>query len=403
MRFLVTCLVVLIAAVVIAATLLKDTGFVVIGLHGHVMRTSFAFFVLLTAVTIVGLWWLWRFLIGLWRAPRSLQHWSRQRRERKAMRDLSDGFLALVQGDWRGAERALSDGARRAEIPLLHYLGAARAAQALQAHDRQAFYLQMAREQGDSAQLPVLLHELELALQEHRLDDAQRLLSSAKDADSRSPQVLRMELAYCRAAADWGALLDMLPKLAKRDLIGEAERAMVEREAANGLLKNAELSADPATVKSAWTRISRPLRRVPEVIAQYAHALSATGQHEEAYKTLLGALRDDWDAQLVRMYGELQPADSLRQLKNAEGWLREHAEDSTLLLTLGRVSLRNGLWGKARSYLENLIAQSPSPEAYRLLAEAQEQLGDRDAALRCHRQGLMLATGQTTLPLLPVR
>ena len=263
MRFLVTCLVVLIGAVIVAATLLKDTGFVVIGLHGHLIRTSFAFFALLTIVALTALWWLCRFLIGLWRAPRSLQHWSRQRRERKAMRDLSDGFLALVQGDWRGAERALSDGARRAEVPLLHYLGAARAAQALQAHDRQAFYLQMAREQGDSAQLPVLLHEMELALQEHRLDDAQRLLSSAKDVDSRNPQVLRMELAYRRASADWGSLLDVLPKLAKRDLIGDAERAMAEREAANGLLKQAGQSAEPAAVKSAWAHISKSLRRAP--------------------------------------------------------------------------------------------------------------------------------------------
>jgi HemY protein len=103
----------------------------------------------------------------------------------------------------------------------------------------------------------------------------------------------------------------------------------------------------------------------------------------------------------VNVYGEIKPQDTLRQLKNAEEWLREHDNDPVLLLTLGRLSLLNGLWGKARSYLEQLLAHSPSPEAFRLLAEAQEQLGDREAALRCHRQGLLLATGQPSLPLLP--
>ena len=41
-------------------------------------------------------------------------------------------------------------------------------------------------------------------------------------------------------------------------------------------------------------------------------------------------------------------------------------------------------------------------DAYRLLAEAQEQLGDREAALRSHRKGLMLATSpEAKLPQLP--
>lgn len=401
MRFLILCLAALIAAVVLSGTLLKDTGFVVIGLHGHVIRTSFAFFVILTIVAVALGWWLWRALRGVWRAPRSLRQWSRQRRERKALRDLSDGFLALVQGDWRGAERALSDGARRADDPLLHYLGAARAAQAQQAPDRQAFYLQMAREQGDVARLPVLLNEMEVALQENRLSDARQALQQARDIDSRNDQVLRMELAFRRAAGEWSVILESLPKLAKRGVISAAQMSVFEQEAVDGLLREAEQRGEPAAVKAAWDRIARARRQAPEIIARYARALNASNQPEEAYKVVLGGLRNHWEAALVNVYGEIKPQDALRQLKNAEDWLREHDNDPALLLTLGRLSLRNGLWGKARSYLEQLLAHSPSPEAFRLLAEAQEQLGDRDAALRCHRQGLLLATGQPTLPLLP--
>lgn len=401
MRFLILCLAALIAAVVLSGTLLKDTGFVVIGLYGHVIRTSFAFFVILTIIGVALGWWLWRALRGVWRAPRSLRQWSRQRRERKALRDLSDGFLALVQGDWRGAERALSDGARRADDPLLHYLGAARAAQAQQAPDRQAFYLQMAREQGDVARLPVLLNEMEVALQENRLSDARQALQQARDIDSRNDQVLRMELAFRRAAGEWSGILESLPKLAKRGVISGAQMSVFEQEAVDGLLREAEQRGEPAAVKAAWDRIARARRQAPEIIARYARALNASNQPEEAYKVVLGGLRNHWEAALVNVYGEIKPQDALRQLKNAEDWLREHDNDPALLLTLGRLSLRNGLWGKARSYLEQLLAHSPSPEAFRLLAEAQEQLGDRDAALRCHRQGLLLATGQPTLPLLP--
>ncbi|MCC6715566.1 MAG: hypothetical protein IT496_10070 [Gammaproteobacteria bacterium] len=403
MRFVILSLVLLVAAVLLGGVLLKDTGFVVIGVHGQVIRTSFAFFVVLLLAAILAVWWTLKTLVRLWHAPRDLQHWSRRRRETRAMKGLSEGFLALVEGDWREAERSLSDGARRSNAPLLHYLGAARAAQAQQAPDRQAFYLQMARELGEGAQLPVRLGEMEQALHEHRLDDARALLAELRQIDSRHHQVLRMEAAYCRAAGEWAALLDLLPRLARRDLLPAAQRATMEQEAMDGLMLDAERRGDPRAIKSAWERVARARRYLPEITARYARALAACGEQEEAHNLVLGALRKQWDAGLVRLYGELQSADALRQLKNAEGWLDEHGEEPGLLLALGRLALRSGLWGKARSYLEDLIAKTPTPEAYRLLAEAQEQLGDRDAALRCHRQGLALATGQPVTPLLPHR
>ncbi len=403
MRFVILSLVLLVAAVLLGGVLLKDTGFVVIGVHGQVVRTSFAFFIVLLLVGIVAVWWTLKTLVRLWRAPRDLRQWSRRRRETKATQSLSDGFLALVEGDWREAERSLSDGARRSDSPLLHYLGAARAAQALQAADRQAFYLQMASEQGEDAQLPVRLSEMEQALHERRLDDARALLAELKQIDSRHDQVLRMEAAFYRAAGEWSALLDLLPRLAKRDLLPAAQRATMEQEAMDGLMLDAEGRSDARAITAAWERVPRARRHLPEITARYARALAACGEQEEAHNLVLGALRKHWDAGLARVYGELQSQDALKQLKNAESWLAEHGEEPGLLLALGRLALRNGLWGKARSYLEDLIQKAPTPEAYRLLAEAQEQLGDRDAALRCHRQGLLLATGQSATALLAHR
>ncbi|MGQ0658976.1 MAG: heme biosynthesis HemY N-terminal domain-containing protein [Chromatiales bacterium] len=401
MRFLLVSLSLLLLAVLLSGQLLKDTGFVVIGVHGHLVRTSFVVFIVLMLLAVIAGLWSWRLLHRLGRAPRDLRNWSRRRHQEKAEYALNAGFLALVQGDWREAERHLSDGARRSERPLLHYLGAARAAQAQKAPDRQSFYLQMAKEQGPDAELPVLLTQMEAALHEQRLEEARAALDRLREIGRNHDQVLRMELAYRRATGEWAGLLELMPKLARRNLLPAEQQGAIEREAIEGLLAEAEHRQDPRELKTAWERLSRARRQSPEVVARYARALARGGDPGGAYEFVYGALKKQWSGELVRLFGELRAADGLRQQKIAEDWLAKHADEPELLLTLGRLSLRNGLWGKARSYLETVIEKAPSPEAYRLLAEALEQLGDRDAALRSHRQGLELATLARPSTLLP--
>ncbi len=73
-----------------------------------------------------------------------------------------------------------------------------------------------------------------------------------------------------------------------------------------------------------------------------------------------------------------------------------HPEDPALLQTLGRLSYRAELWGKAREYLEAAVARQPSAVTQRLLAEAYERLGEPELARRARTQGLELATSGAT-------
>ena len=74
------------------------------------------------------------------------------------------------------------------------------------------------------------------------------------------------------------------------------------------------------------------------------------------------------------------------QLKLAETWYRVHAEDGALLLTLGRLAVRNELWGKATSYFEKAAEQGFEDEAFSELAKLHERLGDNDKALEYYRR-----------------
>jgi len=66
-----------------------------------------------------------------------------------------------------------------------------------------------------------------------------------------------------------------------------------------------------------------------------------------------------------------------------------------LLQAMGRIALKNQLWGKARSFLEQAIALQPTVEGYQLLGYLMEKLDDNERAVECFRCGMMLATGES--------
>ena len=93
----------------------------------------------------------------------------------------------------------------------------------------------------------------------------------------------------------------------------------------------------------------------------------------------------------MRLYGLVEGPDATKQLKRAEAWLSKHGDDPDLLLAAARLCLRNELWGKARSYLETVIALRPTPEAYQEYGRLLTQLGETDAAADAYRDGLGMA------------
>jgi HemY protein len=164
----------------------------------------------------------------------------------------------------------------------------------------------------------------------------------------------------------------------------------------------AALLADPALdepgIGALWEDVPKVLRREPRLLLARARALARCGLAAVAEAEIRRALRDQWDPALIRFYGELQVAELSQHLKNAEAFLRERPEDPDLLLTVGRLSFRNQLWGKARSYLETSLAIRPDAETCEALGQLMQRLGDKEGAARTFERGLSLATEKSAVP-----
>ncbi|MNM98584.1 putative protoheme IX biogenesis protein [compost metagenome] len=194
---------------------------------------------------------------------------------------------------------------------------------------------------------------------------------------------------------DWPALIRLLPELRKDKALPAAELAELERRAWGENLSLAghqeqQGEAGRQALELAWQQLTAAQRQEPQLTVAYAEQLRQFGAEVEAEEVLRSALKRNYDSHLARLYGLVRGSDSARQLQTAEGWLKQHPEDPSLLLTLGRLCLQNRLWGKARDYLESSLRIERNPEACAELARLLAQLGDTGRSNQLFQEGLGL-------------
>ncbi len=391
MKALSLALLVFAAAVIIAHIMSGDPGFVVVGYQGYVIRTTVNLVTLMLVVAGVLCFGLLRLAVWMWGSVRHVFHWPQSRRAARAHQGLMLGYIALAEGDLWRAEETLGATAAASEVALVHYLGAARAAHAQRATARRDRYLQRARERLPQAELAIGLTEAELDLEGGELSAARTRLAALRTAHPSHPRVLRLCLSLARAEGNWHEALEVLSALKQRKALSPEEWQKQQLEAYAGVLRSA---GGHDELERLWSRAPSGLRREATVIDAYASRLQALGTGAKAVPLIQKALKSGWDRALMQRYGLLDSNDPAAQIHEAEKWLAVHGDDPALLLALGRLCLRNELWGKACHYLESCLKQEASPEAYWLLSETLDHIGDRERASASRRRGLELATAE---------
>ncbi len=314
------------------------------------------------------------------------------------------GLLQFIEGRWDQARRNLMRSAKHADMPLLNYLAAANCAYELGDQDEANRLLVMAEESDAGGELAIGLAQARMHLRDQHFEEAlailRRLYSKAPD----HPLVLRMLVSAYQGLGDWKNLEKLLPDLRRykvydkqglEKLSVDVFRALILQLAAQA--KESGTPEDMQNLTRFWQDLSRDMRADVRVQEAYIESLVQLGEQAQVETLLRKALKASWDERLVRLYGLVDGSDVKRQLLVAEAWLRERPNDPVLMLALGRLSMKNQLWGKARDYLESSLAFRAQPEAYAELAKLMAQLGEHEKSARYYQQGLTLSTGLSTV------
>ena len=382
----------LLIIVVLAGVLLvrDDPGQLMLRYRDYSVETTLAFAVLILVLLVIAMYYSLRFLRGLWHLPGSIKNLSQNRRYDKSRRQLNQGLIDMAEGRFEQAEHHLIRLVDFSESPLVHYLAAARAAQLQGKHDARDNYLKAAHEANPDAGLAIGVTQAELQLAHRQTEQALATLTHLHTVSPKHDYVTMLLARAYHELRDWHALVELLPDVRRKKLLNSSRLREIELDGYAGVL---QLSAnDQQDFESIWEKIPKDLKSNSRLLRYYIGCFAEKGWYGGgAEQTLLKSLDQQWDDELIEVYGRFQARDATTQLMRMEKWLDDYGHNEQLLLALGRAAVRARLWGKAQGYFEASIgALATAPACLELAELLEQQLQQPETAVEYYQQGLKL-------------
>jgi len=394
-RLLFLILIALVAGSFLFQKVTQGNGYVLISLGDTSIEMSFwaavAAFLLCVGAFYFSIW-IVRTLIGsvVGGANKVLISNSRSVQRRTAA-----GLVNFMEGNWAQARKDLLKSVKKTEYPIINYLAASRASYEMGNQKEALELLHQAEKTSPDSGLAVALTQARMQLIDKKYEQCLATLGRAKKIAPNHPVVLDLLQQTYVFLEDWKSLKALLPDLKKSEILTPSEFETLQLT-----LYKESLKLSSANIASEWDAIPSNIKKNIDVIMIYVEALEAEGNHKGAVAVIKKGLKRNWDDRLVNFYGRIAGDDSKKQLLIAESWLRERPSNSTILLTLGRLSLQNESWDKARQYFEDSIKLEKSAEAYAELARLLSHLGEYEKSNEYY-QASIAYTG-ASLPDLPL-
>ncbi|MEH6688074.1 MAG: heme biosynthesis HemY N-terminal domain-containing protein [Halopseudomonas sabulinigri] len=399
-------LAVLLVAALLGMAVAEDPGYILIAWRNFSIETS-----VWVGVGLLLAFWLLLLLVRalvrvLNASGRRINPWSRRNLQQRANVVATRGLLEFAEGHWKSALRLLKKSAPHAELPLINYLAAARAANELEDYSECDNLLREAYETTPKADVAIAVTQAQLQIGRGQLEQALATLTRLRKEHPKHLYALKLMSQVYLRLEDWSSLLALLPELRKQQVLHPAEQDALEYQVHNALLlqagqRTAPADVDPASlVIAAWENMPKRMRDDPLVVEVYCLQLRAKGREILAEEALRNVLQANYNDRLVHLYGLVQGRDPARQLATAEQWLQAHPNNATLLLAAGRLAQRNSLWGKARDYLEASFSSKRDIQTCAELARLLDRMGDQQASRAVLNDGFDLM--EESLPSLPL-
>ncbi len=362
---------------------IEPGNYVKIYAGSYLIELNLLSFVLLVIVSVLLLYFIIRLYRLVWKAPKSFSSWRLRSKTKQATQALGVGYLSLIKGDWKNAEKSLTAKSDSSSIPYVNYLAAAQAAQEQGRIAQRDDYLNAAFKAAPKERLAIGLIKARLHQTAGQYEQAEATLNDISDIGSKNAQFTAMLMQTYQHTGQWTKANELLAIARKQSALPESVLEQIANQAYSSTLSAA------ADKEKAWKALPRDQRKRVDNIFAYASYLANSGEHAAAEKLIRATLKNDWSEQLIRLYGSLDNDKPSKLRRVVEGWLMARPESAELNLAAGRFSLQEKNIDKAKEYLQKAIQLGQLPMAYSLLGEAYEASNESGKALQLYRSGMM--------------
>lgn len=366
-----------------------NPGYLLLVYPPYRIEMSLTLFVLMLLALFVLGYFAVRLALSAIRLPAYVRQFRIERAHSKGRSAMTEALNAFFEGRYAVAEKAAVRAMELAESSDLNSVIAARAAHELREFDRRDAYLATAENKSAGGPTMRLMAQAKFNLDQHQPQAALQALKELRESGVKGHVgALHLELRAQQQARNWDAVLDLVDQLKKRGAMDDAAAAQIRQQA--WLEKIRIHTLDAPALLALWKSTPGEFRKRPKVAAAAARAFILQGDCRSAKQIITDRLNAEWDSDLVLLYGECLTSEPGSDIEQTERWLKQHPDDSGLLLVLGKLCLHHGLWSKAQNYLDASNSITPSSAAYTALGQLSEKLQQPDAAYKYFQKAMAL-------------
>lgn len=322
----------------------------------------------------------------------SLPSWRLRLRHQRAKQELTQGLMALAEGQWKRSEKLLLKRVEYSEAPLINYLAASRSAHMDNRFERRDELLKQAIAHNPKAAIAVGVSQADMQVTSKQWVQAHATLQHLRQKDAKNPFILKLYARTLLKQKQWDELLELLPQILKSRLFSKEDLRGAQNDILSGIFQHQIKLGGLEQLIKAWESLPNLVHRETTAKILYAQALKQAGGHQQCTAFIESHLEQSWNDTLIQVYSELEHTDSSHTQKQLELWLQQQPNNPHILLALARLNKQQQLWGLAKHYYEASLNQAPNTVGYLELAELLEELGETEAALLSYRTGLRFGT-----------
>jgi HemY protein len=396
MRWLMSALLLALLAAVVALILQINAGNVAFLVHPYRVDVSLNLFIVALVVLLAVVYWVARAVQKVADFPEQVRLYRTRREEVGGQQALIEAVKSLLEGRFARAERAARAAQSSDTTAGMAALIGARAAHRMQEYERRDEWLQRA-EPDSTLQTARLVTSAEMWTEQRENDSALDAIGRLQGAGARHIHAMRIALNANLQSGRWDEALKAARLLEKRNAL----HPVLARKLKHAIYREQLLAQrdDAAVLEALWRRLPEADRKVPEIALEGARLLTRAGRGQPAAEAIEAALGDapaHWDdcaERLLEQYARAQAFPARGQLERVEGWLAQVPQGgalrAALLRTAGLICLREQLWGKARGYLQDSLAEASHPSTHLALARLAEALGEGAEAAASYREAAL--------------